>query len=246
MNKVILVISILVVLFFGGFIVFSVLNNNSKENKNDINTETLENNTVNNNAYNNESNNMNNSNANNDIQEINNESANQNEINNDYDDGTFRVREIDNESFNSSYKIIEEEEVAKNSVSIEEKDNNLTIAILKTNLNESLLENGSVITYDTKYDISNINADDVDTIFYGMEGQDWDYPLIFILQKDGTVKGIDMENGYKTGEFIAKNISELKNVDRFEQVDVTPPNNSGYYAVVAITKDNLVYEVGVK
>ena len=34
MNKVILVISILVVLFFGGFIVFSVLNNNSKENKN--------------------------------------------------------------------------------------------------------------------------------------------------------------------------------------------------------------------
>lgn len=79
-----------------------------------------------------------------------------------------------------------------------------------------------------------------------MEGQDWDYPLIFILQKDGTVKGIDMENGYKTGEFIAKNISELKNVDRFEQVDVTPQNNSGYYAVVAITKDNLVYEVGVK
>lgn len=244
MNKGVLVIVILIVLFCGGFIVFTVLNNN-EEDKNDINTEIIENNRTDNETDTNTSNEIANNNADNDIPEINNESANQNEINNEYDDGTFRVREIDNESFNSSYKIIEEEEVAKNSVSIEEKDNNLTIAILKTNLNESLLENGSAITYDTTYDISNINADDVDTIFYGMEGQDWDYPLIFILQKDGTVKGIDMENGYKTGEFIAKNISELKNVDRFEQVDVTPPNNSGYYAVVAITKDNLVYEVGV-
>lgn len=240
MNKGVLVIVILIVLFCGGFIVFTVLNNN-EEDKNNINTEIIENNRTDNETDTNTSDDI----ANNDITEINNESANQNEINNEYDDGTFRVREIDNESFNSSYKIIEEEEVAKNSVSIEEKDNNLTIAILKTNLNESLLENGSAITYDTKYDISNINADDVDTIFYGMEGQDWDYPLIFILQKDGTVKGIDMENGYKTGDFIAKNISELKNVDRFEQVDVTPQNNSGYYAVVAITKDNLVYEVGV-
>lgn len=245
MNKGVLVIVILIVLFCGGFIVFTVLNNN-EEDKNDINTEIIENNRTDNETDTNTSNEIANNNADNDISEINNESANQNEINNEYDDGTFRVREIDNESFNSSYKIIEEEEVAKNSVSIEEKDNNLTIAILKTNLNESLLENGSAITYDTKYDISNINADEVDTIFYGMEGQDWDYPLIFILQKDGTVKGIDMENGYKTGEFIAKNISELKNVDRFEQVDVTPQNNSGYYAVVAITKDNLVYEVGVK
>lgn len=245
MNKGVLVIVILIVLFCGGFIVFTVLNNN-EEDKNDINTEIIENNRTDNETDTNTSNEIANNNADNDISEINDESANQNEINNEYDDGTFRVREIDNESFNSSYKIIEEEEVAKNSISIEEKDNNLTIAILKTNLNESLLENGSAITYDTKYDISNINADDVDTIFYGMEGQDWDYPLIFILQKDGTVKGIDMENGYKTGEFIAKNISELKNVDRFEQVDVTPQNNSGYYAVVAITKDNLVYEVGVK
>ena len=245
MNKGVLVIVILIVLFCGGFIVFTVLNNN-EEDKNDINTEIIENNRTDNETDTNTSNEIANNNADNDISEINDESANQNEINNEYDDGTFRVREIDNESFNSSYKIIEEEEVAKNSVSIKEKDNNLTIAILKTNLNESLLENGSAITYDTKYDISNINADDVDTIFYGMEGQDWDYPLIFILQKDGTVKGIDMENGYKTGEFIAKNISELKNVDRFEQVDVTPQNNSGYYAVVAITKDNLVYEVGVK
>lgn len=244
MNKGVLVIVILIVLFCGGFIVFTVLNNN-EEDKNDINTEIIENNRTDNETDTNTSNEIANNNADNDISEINDESANQNEINNEYDDGTFRVREIDNESFNSSYKIIEEEEVAKNSVSIEEKDNNLTIAILKTNLNESLLENGSAITYDTKYDISNINADDVDTIFYGMEGQDWDYPLIFILQKDGTVKGIDMENGYKTGDFIAKNISELKNVDRFEQVDVTPQNNSGYYAVVAITKDNLVYEVGV-
>lgn len=245
MNKGVLVIVILIVLFCGGFIVFTVLNNN-EEDKNDINTEIIENNRTDNETDTNTSNEIANNNADNDISEINDESANQNEINNEYDDGTFRVREIDNESFNSSYKIIEEEEVAKNSISIEEKDNNLTIAILKTNLNESLLENSSAITYDTKYDISNINADDVDTIFYGMEGQDWDYPLIFILQKDGTVKGIDMENGYKTGEFIAKNISELKNVDRFEQVDVTPQNNSGYYAVVAITKDNLVYEVGVK
>lgn len=240
MNKGVLVIVILIVLFCGGFIVFTVLNNN-EEDKNNINTEIIENNRTDNETDTNTSNDI----ANNYITEINNESTNQNEINDEYDDGTFRVRQIDNESFNSSYKIIEEEEVAKNSVSIEEKDNNLTIAILKTNLNESLLENGSAITYDTKYDISNINADDVDTIFYGMEGQDWDYPLIFILQKDGTVKGIDTENGYKTGEFIAKNISELKNVDRFEQVDVTPQNNSGYYAVVAITKDNLVYEVGV-
>ena len=43
---------------------------------------------------------------------------------------------------------------------------------------------------------------------------------------------------------IAKNISELKDVTEFKQVSVSLPNDSGYNAVVAITKDGMVYEVG--
>lgn len=69
------------------------------------------------------------------------------------------------------------------------------------------------------------------------------YPLVFLLQKDGTVRGIDMEAGYKTGEFIAKDILELEDIDGFEQVSVAYPNDSGYNGVVAITEDGLVYEI---
>lgn len=240
MNRVIYVICILAVLFFGAFIVFSVLNNNNNNNNKDINSEITENNVTDNSSNTNEQNDM----INNDVQESNNESVNQDETSNDYDDGTFRVRQIDNETYRSYYEILEEEKIAKDSVNIEEQGDNLTITIVKNNLNDMLFEHGSEISYDTQYNISNISASDVENIFYGMEGQDWDYPLVFILQKNGNVKGIDMEHGYKTGEFIAKNISELKDVTEFKQVSVSLPNDSGYNAVVAITKDGMVYEVG--
>lgn len=165
--------------------------------------------------------------------------------NNESEDNTFKIKKVEKENFESDYKIVEDYgEKAKDWLSIEKQDNNMTITIYDSEINEMLLTDKNTITYNKKYNISNIDPNNIKTIFYGMEGQDISYPLILILQKDGTVKGIDMEYGYNTGNFIAKNISDLKNVVKFEEVDVSPKNDSGYIAVIAITEDDLIYEVG--
>ena len=99
------------------------------------------------------------------------------------------------------------------------------------------------VDYNKEYTIINVNAKDVKDIFYGTEGHEVGYPSVFILLNDGTVKGIDTKKGYRTGSFAASNISGLKDVEKIEQADVTPLNDSGYEAIVAITKDNSKYEI---
>lgn len=167
--------------------------------------------------------------------------------NNENEKEIFEVKKVENEQFNSSYKITENGEIeALYGLIIEKQNDELTIIINKTKTNEMLLEKENGITYSEKYRINNINAEDVKSTFCGIEGQEAGYPLIFILQKDGTVKGIDMVQGYKTGKFVANNISGLKNVEKIQQADVTPENDSGYMAVVAITKDDSKYEIRMK
>ena len=158
-------------------------------------------------------------------------------------DGTFIIKKIKNEEYMQNYKAVEVPNAAKDCISIKEDDDHLMLHLIQSDTNEYLLEGENGVAYDKEYQISNITAENVKSIFYGVQGQDIGYPLVFIIQKDNTVKGIDIEYGYRTGNFISMELSELTNIDKFEQADVTPPNDSGYMAVVAITKDGEIYEV---
>lgn len=65
------------------------------------------------------------------------------------------------------------------------------------------------------------------------------------LLKDGTVKGVDIENGYNTSNFIVETISGLKDVQKIEQANASRPDDSGYACVVVILNDESVYEIRV-
>lgn len=162
---------------------------------------------------------------------------------NDEDYGNFGLRKIDKESFDSEYTIVhgEYDTIFKEWFVIGQENNDLTITIIESDANKYLSE--KAVNYNEKYIIKNIDLNDIESVFCGVEGQDIYYPSVFILQKDGTVKGVDTEYGYKTGEFIAKRISELDQVEKIEQADVFLVNDSGYIAVVATTKDGEMYEI---
>ncbi len=230
---ILIIVVILIIILCGGFIIYNMnRDNNSQQNSNTLSNETS--NTVNEMSA-----------DNNDISNHISSNTTESDTNNENTNNTFRVKEVDNDEFNASYEVIEsEEDTITNALTIAEQDDDLTITFKESDLNEMLFERGNGIEYNEKYIVSNVTSDEVETIFYGMEGQDWDYPLVFILLKDGTIKGIAMENGYKTGEFVAEDISGVNNVDRFEQVSVTPQDSSGYNAVVAITEDDSIYEIG--
>ena len=99
-----------------------------------------------------------------------------------------------------------------------------------------------IMKFNESYVISNISAQDVENIYYAGYGQDICDPLIiYILQKDGTVKGIDVTDGCKNGYFVADDIAGLKNVDRIENVNACQKDDSGSITIIAITKDNKIY-----
>lgn len=161
-------------------------------------------------------------------------------------ENVFEIKDVKQNDFDNNYKIEKQLEIiTKNYFKIDMQNDDLVISLIESNENKELLQ-GKKAIYNQKYIISNVKAKDVEHIFYGNEGQDIMYPLIYLLQKDGTVKGIDTEYGYKTGEFIAEDILGLNNVEKIEQTSVTPPNDSGYEAVIAITKDQKVYEIHKK
>lgn len=159
----------------------------------------------------------------------------------------FEIKKIDKNTFDSDYKIIQYQDIiSKQWFNVEKQNDNIVINIVESDINEQLFENGKGIEYNKKYVINGVNSSDVDSIFYGVEGQELDYPLLLLLQKDGTIKGIDVKYGYITGEFFAQDILGLENIVKIEQTDVTPANDSGYEAVVGITKDNSIYEIRCK
>ena len=232
MKKGIIVILLLLVIACGGFIIYYLydsreVNQNENNQISNINTNTNVGDSINNidiekNTTNNQLN------------------SSQEDTN---DDGTFIVRNVKSEDYNSYYQTMEVPEAAEDCINIEKKENTLVLNVIDSETNEMLFERGSKVSLDEKYTISNVNANDVKFIFYGVEGQDIGYPLVFLLLNDGTVKGVDIQSGYQNGNFIAKNISGLKDISKFEQVDVTPPNDSGYVGVVAISQDDTIYSI---
>ena len=226
MKNIIIVILVLIIFVMGGFFIVKYTDNNKiDENNNQISNENTQN--VNSNGANTQ--NTENMNTNN---EHNNSESN------------FKIIEIMEEDFKNNYEIEEQYEIInKEYFNIKKKDNNVVITLIESDRNNDLLNENKQVTYNKEYIINNVNAEDVAEIFCGGEGQDLVYPVVYLLLKDGTVKGIDIENGYKTGNFNAETISGLENIQTIEQTSVTRPNDSGYEAVVAITKDGDVYEI---
>lgn len=155
----------------------------------------------------------------------------------------FSIQKVSNSDYSKYYKLEEEMSIIEESYfKVEKKDNNITITLVKSEQNDALITD-DVLKYDTEYKVENVVAEDIDKIFVGGEGQDLVYPNIYLLAKDGSVKGIDVKEGYEKGTFTAYDVSGLKNVESIDQLSVSKPNDSGYEAIVASTKDNKYYEL---
>lgn len=225
MKKIILVILVLIICVIGGIFIVKYKDtenaNKAEENNTAISeeTKTQETNT----------------------EETNTESTG-NETNNT--ENNFKIIEVEDDDYKNNYEIVEQYEIINTDYfKIEKENNNIVITFIESDRNKELLNDNKQVTYNKGYIINNVNAEDVSEIFCGGEGQDLVYPLVYLLLKDGTVKGIDIENGYNTGNFNAETIPGLENVEKIEQTSVTHPNDSGYVAVVAITKDGTAYEI---
>lgn len=165
----------------------------------------------------------------------------ENKTDNSEDSTTLNVKKISEKQYNSYYEKVED--IAKNWITVNKQSDNLTVRLIETRENDTLLDGSKEVEYNKDYSVSMVNADKVKNIYYCIMGQDIDYPLIFLLQDDGTVKVIETREGYKTGKFVAKNIKELNNIKKIEQVSISPPNDSGYIGVVAIAEDGQIYEI---
>ena len=158
----------------------------------------------------------------------------------------FEIVKVKEDDFKNYYEIEEQYEIInKQYFNIDIENTNVVITLIESSQNEQLLKDNNKLTYNKKYTISNVNAEDVNQIFCGGEGQDLMYPVVYLLLKDGTVKGVDIENGYNTGNFIAETISGLKDVQKIEQANASRRDDSGYACVVAILNDESVYEIRV-
>lgn len=232
MKKGVLIVLILVVLCVGVIVLKGYNNKDTQQHMNNISNENMVNNI-------------------NTIENTLEDSNNTNKYSQDVDtnvneEETFKIKKVEKKDFDNNYTIEEQYEIInKKYFSIEKQNDDLVISIIKSEQNENLFKLGKGVTYNKKYVINNIKAKDVENIFCGGEGQDLLYPIVFLLQKDGTIKGVNIEYGYKTGNFVAKSVSGLENVEKIEQASVTPVNDSGYEAIIAITKDKTVYEIGM-
>ena len=237
MKKIVLIILALSIL--GGTVILIHYNKKNIDNEN----LSINNSTSDNISNNNVTENDDNTKIENEVQD-NGSNLDSSNVNSDVKESSFKIKKIEQKDFNNNYTIENQYEIiTKDYFKLEQQNDDFVISIIKSEANKNLLQNEGVIKYNEKYIISNIKVKDVNSIFYGVEGQDAGYPLVYILQNDGTVKGINTEFGYKTGKFVAENISGLNDIKKIEQASVTPPDDSGYVAVIAITKDNNVYEI---
>lgn len=226
MKKVILILLALIICAGGIYIILYYNTDMGRENNNSI---------INDTSMINETNITNNENEN---------SNTNNETNIATSKNNFKIVEVEETDFKSNYELEDPFEIInKDYFNVEKEEGSVVITLIESEQNKELIKDNEKVTYDEKYTISNVDVENVDKIFCGGEGQDLVYPLVYILQKDGTVKGVDIKNGYNTGKFVAYDISGLENIQRIEQVSVTPVNDSGYEAIVAISEDESVYEI---
>lgn len=228
MKKIIIGVLILLIIGVVAYVFVNYDNQSLKINEENITQNTTKNNNVENSSQ--------------DIEQI----ETENIVNNEDEEKVWDIKKVNRVDFNNNYTIEEQYKIINEKYfKINKQGEKLTITLIDSDENDNLLGDTSGLEYKKEYIINNSNAKNIKSIFCGGEGQDLMYPLVFLLQQDGTVQGIDIESGYKTGNFVAKNISELKDVEKIEQASVTPKDDSGYTAVVAITKDDTVYELRI-
>lgn len=182
--------------------------------------------------------------SNNVVSDETNETESENTLSEEVTKSSFNVISVESEDFENNYTVEEQMDlITEDYFVVKEDGDDVVITLVESEQNEELLDSTTTLEYDTNYIISNLSAEEVEEIFYGGEGQDLTYPVVYILLTDGTVKGINIKNGYETGEFVAETVTGLENIESIEQASVTPENDSGYEAVIAITSDESVYEI---
>ena len=137
-------------------------------------------------------------------------------------------------------------QITKDYYIVEKQDGKLVITIKDTEIMRGILSNleSLGIEYGKSYIIdSDIDVGNINVIFYAVHGQDVSDPLIvYLIQKDGTVKGIDVGNGCKTGKFVVDDIG-LNNIERLENANCVEDGYGGAVTTVAFSKDNKIYEL---
>ena len=230
--KVIILIIVLLIIVLGGFLIVYTNRGNNQIPERNI-AYSLEDNTQ---TFNEISSANNSENATNVIEtNISNENTQK---------GKFNIIEVDENTFKDNYTVQQPFDIInKEYFNIEKENSNLTISLIQSDINKELLRDTKNIKYAEKYTINNVSTEEVNTVFCGGEGQDLVYPVVYLLLNNGTVKSVNIEEGYKTGVFNAEIISNLENVQKIEQADVTPKVDSGYVAVIATTEDGKIYEI---
>ena len=129
------------------------------------------------------------------------------------------------------------------------QNNNLVVTIKNSEEMENIIQNSSLkgniqVEYNKAYVIDNVNAEDIAKIFYAGYGQDIFEPfVVYLIQKDGTVKGLDIINGCGNGTFIADIVPGLENIERIENMDSREIKGGGARTVVAFANDGTMYEL---
>ena len=123
---------------------------------------------------------------------------------------------------------------------IEENNVYITLDSLAKNI---ILYDDMSIEPNTEYAVSGTKNIDIKEVFIGHFNTVTDYPVIFILYKDGSAQYVDAKNSFYNASFeVAGNIN-VKNIEKFETVNITDENNLTTIGVIAINSQNVAYEI---
>ena len=120
-------------------------------------------------------------------------------------------------------------------------NNNLYVKISPA-AKDIILFDSMNVNLDEEYLVSEINKD-IKNVFIGHFNSLTDYPVLFIIYTDNTAQYVDIEKSFNSGKFSIDGDIEIDNIDYFINVDVTKTDSTNYIGVIAITKNNIAYEI---
>lgn len=120
-------------------------------------------------------------------------------------------------------------------------NNNLYVKISPA-AKDIILFDSMNVNLDEEYLVSKINKD-IKNVFIGHFNSLTDYPVLFIIYTDNTAQYVDIEKSFNSGKFSIDGDIEIDNIDYFINVDVTKTDSTNCIGVIAITKNNIAYEI---